>query len=85
MPAIGPRFERHTIVLAPSGREARVIAMRADGFVEIEYLQVRLGHEPRAVVHAKLLRAFQAGRERPDPVRIIDPASSTPLPDPSPA
>lgn len=72
-----PYFEPNTIVLMPSGREARVIAMRAGGFVEIEYLQVRIGHEPRATVHAKLLRAFQAGRERPDPVRIGVPDPST--------
>ncbi len=79
--ARSPYFEPNTIVVTPSGREARVIAMRPDSFVEIEYLQVRIGHEPRTTVHASLLRAFQAGRERPDPVRI----TSAPLPDPSTA
>lgn len=72
-----PYFEPKTVVLTPSEREARVIGMRPGGFVEIEYLHVRIGHEPRATVHATLLRAFQAGREKPLPVRIA-------TPDPSP-
>lgn len=68
--ARAPHFEPYTIVVAPSGREARVIAMRANGFAEIEYLHVRAGEEPRATVRAKLLREIQAGRERPDPFRV---------------
>jgi hypothetical protein len=72
-----PHFDPDTIVVTPSGREARVLVMKPDGFVEIEYLQVRIGHEPRAILKAKLLRAFQAGRERPDPVRIACPEPSS--------
>jgi hypothetical protein len=65
-----PYYEPHTAVVTPSGREARVVRMCGD-FVEIEYVEVRLGHEPRTTVHASLLRAYQPGRERPDPVRIL--------------
>ena len=75
----GPYFQPDTIVVTPSGREARVIAMKPDGFCEIEYRVVRLGHDPRVTIKARLLREIQAGRERPEPVRI---ATST-VPDPS--
>jgi predicted ArsR family transcriptional regulator len=63
-------FPPDTIVVTPLDREARVI--RQDGeLVTIEYRHVRLGEEPTATVRAKLLRAYQAGRERPEPMRIL--------------
>lgn len=72
-------FQADTVVVTPSGREARVIRMNQaqPEFVDIEYMYVRLGHEPRATVKAALLRAFQAGRERPEPVRIALPDPAT--------
>jgi hypothetical protein len=66
----GPYFRALTVVVTPSGREARVIAMKPGGYCEIEYLVVRLGHEARTTIKARLLREFQAGREKPQPVRI---------------
>jgi hypothetical protein len=63
-----PRFEPDTYVITPTAREARVILHRRDGFVEIEYLDGPRGIA-RTVVHATNLRAFQPGRDKPDPVR----------------
>jgi hypothetical protein len=66
----GPYFRTHSIVVTPSGREARVLRMKPGGFCEIEYLVVRLGHDPHATLKATLLREYQPGRERPQPVRV---------------
>jgi hypothetical protein len=66
-----PYFDPQTCVVMPSGREARVIAMRPKGFCEIEYLHCRSDHEPRTTVKAKILRAFQPGRDKPRPMRMI--------------
>lgn len=74
-------FVPDTIVVTPLDREARVVAMKPGDYVEIDYLRVRLGEESRTVMHASLLRAYQAGRERPDPVRI----GLAGLPDPATA
>jgi hypothetical protein len=76
----GPFFQPYTIVVTPSGREARVIAMQPGGFCEIEYRVVRIGYDPRVTIKARLLREIQPGRERPEPVRI----ASSEVPDPSP-
>lgn len=67
MPPPAPRFEADTIVVTPSGREARVVLHRRDGYVEIGYLDGPRS-ESLACLKADLLRAFQPGRERPIPV-----------------
>jgi hypothetical protein len=58
-----------TYVVTPSGEEARVIGMRGRSFAEFEYVT---GPErfQRGTLHISLLRPFQPGRERPEPVRI---------------
>lgn len=72
MPLPGARLkalEPHTVVVTPTNEEARVIGMRGRSHAELEYIT---GPErfQRAVIHLVLLRAFQPGRERPEPVRI---------------
>lgn len=64
-----PRFERDTIVITPSNREARVLVHRRDGFVEIEYLDGPRT-DARTAIHEDLLRAIQPGRARPSPVLV---------------
>lgn len=72
LPPAGARpraLEPLTIVVTPTNEEARVIGMRGRSHAELEYIT---GPErtQRAVIHLALLRAFQPGRERPEPVRI---------------
>lgn len=59
-----------TVVVTPTGEEARVIGMKGRSFCEFEYVT---GPErfQRGTLHIALLRAFQPGRERPEPVRIV--------------
>jgi hypothetical protein len=64
-----PRFERDTICITPSNREARVLHHRRDGFVEIEYLDGPRT-DARTAIHEDLLRAIQPGRARPAPVLV---------------
>ncbi len=71
-PAGTPKLQplaQDTYVVTPSGEEARVIGSRGRSFAEIEYVT---GPErfQRATLHIRLLRPFQPGRERPEPVRI---------------
>lgn len=68
-----PRLEPDTYVVTPTGQEARVVGMRARSFVEFEYVT---GPErfTRSTLHVRLLRPFQPGRERPEPVRIARPS-----------
>lgn len=63
-----PRFEPDTIVITPLDREARVKLHRRDGWVEFVYLD---GDRRESELPARLLRAFQPGRERPKPVRLV--------------
>lgn len=70
---VGPKaIAPDTIVVTPSGEEARVIGMRGKAFVEFEYIT---GPErfQRGTLHVALLREFQPGRARPEPVRIAGP------------
>lgn len=62
-------LERDTVVITPSGEEARIMGMRGRHHHEVEYLT---GPErfQRAVIHRTLLREIQPGRARPEPVRI---------------
>lgn len=62
------RFEPDTVVVTPLDREARVKLHRRDGWVEFVYLD---GDRREGLLPAHLLRAFQPGRERPKPVRIV--------------
>lgn len=66
-------IQKDTIVVTPSGEEARVVGMRGRAFVEFEYVT---GPErfQRGTLHVKLLRPFQPGRERPEPVRVVEAA-----------
>lgn len=72
-----PYHEPGIYVVMPSGREARVVAMRKGGFCEIEYLLCKPGHEPRTTVSARLLRPIQAGREKPAPFRVAQVSETT--------
>lgn len=69
-PAPAVRFETDTFVITPLDREARVVLHRRDGFVEIEYLDGPRA-SARGILHCSQLRAFQPGRARPTPVRIL--------------
>jgi hypothetical protein len=64
-----PALEPHTVVVTPSGEEARVIGRRGRSFYEIEYIT---GPErfTRTTLHVRLLSPFQAGRARPEPVLL---------------
>lgn len=63
-----PRFETDTFVITPLDREARVKLHRRDGYVEFVYIDKPVSE---GCLPARLLRAFQPGRERPKPVRIV--------------
>lgn len=65
------KLKEDTIVVTPSGEEARVIGPAGRSFVEFEYIT---GPErfQRGTLHISLLREFQPGRGRPDPVRIVE-------------
>jgi|CXWL01.1.fsa_nt_gi hypothetical protein len=58
-----------SIVITPTGEEARVIGAKGKCFVEFEYIT---GPErfQRGTLHVNLLREYQPGREKPEPVRI---------------
>ena len=65
----------NTVVVTPTDQEARVVRMLSRWFAEIEYIT---GPEKsqRSTLHIKMLRAFQPGRERPEPVRIVAKAAA---------
>lgn len=65
-----PTLARDTIVVTPLGHEARVLKV-SHSIAEIEYISGPEKHQT-AAVHVRLLRAFQPGRERPEPVRVVD-------------
>jgi hypothetical protein len=64
-----PEFAPDTYVVVPSGYEARVIGMVGRSYAEFEYIT---GPEKfqRGTLHISLLRPFQPGRARPEPVRL---------------
>lgn len=63
----------HTVVVTPSGEEARVIRMHGRSHAEFEYIT---GPErfQRGELHISLLRPFQPGRDRPEPARVKEAA-----------
>lgn len=62
------RFETDTYVITPLDREARVKLHRRDGYVEFVYIDKPISE---GCLPARLLRAFQPGRARPKPARIV--------------
>lgn len=71
MPPDTPALDKHTVVVTPNNQEARVLGRVEGHFYEIQYLT---GPEKfqTTTLHGNLLRPFQPGRERPDPVRTVD-------------
>lgn len=70
-------FELHTRVVMPSGFEAKVVdgLGRSRTFVEVEYVDGPEKYQ-RTTVHRALLRAYQPGRAKPEPVRIAPPPAT---------
>lgn len=63
------RLELDTVVVTPRNHEARVLTVRRNGFFDLEVLGARRD-DAYITLHGSLLRAFQPGKPRPDPVRI---------------
>jgi len=63
------RFPPDTVVVTPSNREARIVAVGADARATLAYLD---GDPDGPPIKLSLLVAFQPGRARPLPVRIKD-------------
>lgn len=66
LPPAPVRVEPDTLVLMPSGREARVIR-QAEEFVELEVLAAA-GEDRYVELHVSLVRPFKADQVRPAPV-----------------
>lgn len=61
------RFPAGTIVVTPTNRTARVEKILPDGRARLKYMD---GDLDGPDIKASLLHEFQAGRMRPDPVRV---------------
>lgn len=75
-PALRQALKPDTIVLTPTDREARMIRLGLDGFADVELLGVKPRCNAFATLFYTLLRAFQPGRARPEPVRIVEPIAA---------
>ncbi len=62
-------FPIDTVVVTPSNREARIVSIDNEGRATLAYLD---GDPDGPPMKLTLLKAFQPGRDRPQPVRIKD-------------
>lgn len=72
-PAVREALRQDTIVKTPTDKVARVLRVRADGYLDLELLQVRPRSEAFVTLWWKLVQPYQPGREAPPPVRIEEP------------
>jgi hypothetical protein len=61
------QFPIDTVVVTPSNREARIKKIDEQGFADLAYLD---GDPDGPPLRLTLLKAFQPGRERPQPYRV---------------
>ena len=70
-PLAWPVFLPRTMVLTPQGRKAVVLRQADSGLCDCQYVDEWVKDERALLtIHARLLRAFQADRAWPEPVRI---------------
>ena len=55
-------------MVTPSGRRAQFDHFDLEGYAVFHYLD---GEREEGTLHPRLLRVWQAGRERPAPMRVV--------------